>query len=318
MIKITKRAYVHNSFSLHDTGAGHAEQKARAAAMLSALNACPTWQKEQAERADLAHILRAHDQAYVEKIKAIDQDLQQNGNPDRLLALDEDTRMMSQSYQAALHAVGANLQAIDALCSGEIQRAYIAARPPGHHAERNRAMGFCIFSTIAIAALYALEQDNIERVAIVDFDVHHGNGTQDIIGDHPDILFISSHQMPLYPGTGRADETGRDNTVINIPLQEGSSGQEMRALYQEKVFPAIRAFKPDLLLVSAGFDAHNDDPLAGLCWDENDYAWLGAQLSALADECCQGRMLSSQEGGYNLEALTASIKAYLSAQEARS
>ncbi len=205
-----------------------------------------------------------------------------------------------------MRAVGGMGAAVDAVVAGG-GAAFVAGRPPGHHAETARAMGFCLFGTVAIGAKRALDLHGLTRVAVVDFDVHHGNGTQDLLWDEGRCLFASSHQMPLYPGTGRPEERGAHGQVLNLPLRGGTDGRAMRAAYERVVLPAVADWRPDLVLVSAGFDAHRDDPLAGLEWEAEDFAWLAARLW----EVSGGRVVSSLEGGYDLDALAASVAAYV-------
>jgi acetoin utilization deacetylase AcuC-like enzyme len=228
-----------------------------------------------------------------------------------LVALDPDTTASPGTWDAALKGAGGMIAAVDAVLDGRATNAFVATRPPGHHAEKTRAMGFCFFGNVAIGALHALENRGLSRVAVVDFDVHHGNGTQDILWDEPRALFVSSHQMPLFPGSGAASERGASNNVLNLPLPPGSDGAHMRSVYEARVFPALRAFAPEMILISAGFDAHRVDPLANLTWDETDFAWLTRELCALADELCDGHVVSTLEGGYDLPALAASVAAHV-------
>jgi len=225
--------------------------------------------------------------------------------------LDADTVVSPGTKQAALLAVSAVCDAVDKVYTGEADNAFCAVRPPGHHAEPQRAMGFCVFNNIAIAAEYARSQYHLQRVAIVDFDVHHGNGTQDAFYSQPQVFYASSHQAPFYPGTGAEWETGVGN-ILNLPLPSGTSGAELREKYQARIFPALKAFNPQLLLISAGFDAHQDDPLASLRLIVDDYSWLTQQLLAIAGDCCGGRVVSVLEGGYNLQALAESVAAHIS------
>ncbi len=220
----------------------------------------------------------------------------------RPIMLDPDTVLSPASAEAALRAAGAGIAAVDAVLSEEVERAFCAVRPPGHHATSDTAMGFCLFNNIAIAALHALDMHGLERVAIADFDVHHGNGSQAIFEHDPRVLFLSSHQMPLYPDSGRAEERGVSN-VVNAPLPPGAGSAAFRAAWELQLLPALDAFGPQLLLLSAGFDAHRLDPLAQLELEADDYAWLTAQLVALADRHAGGRIVSLLEGGYDLEAL---------------
>jgi acetoin utilization deacetylase AcuC-like enzyme len=218
--------------------------------------------------------------------------------------------MSPGTIEAALRAVGGVTAAVDAVLAGEAANAFVAQRPPGHHAERDRAMGFCLFGQVAVGALRALDHHGLDRVAVLDFDVHHGNGTQDILWDEPRAMFVSSHQMPLYPGTGHASETGAHGQVLNLPLPEGSGTAAMRTVW-EAALARVEAFRPGLILVSAGFDAHRDDPLAGLTWGADDFAWITRRICDLAARVCGGRVVSSLEGGYDLSALAASVTAHV-------
>jgi acetoin utilization deacetylase AcuC-like enzyme len=219
--------------------------------------------------------------------------------------------MSSGSLTAARRAVGANVAAVDAVLSGEVQNAFIATRPPGHHAEQTTPMGFCLFGDVAIAAKHAMERHGLERVTIVDFDVHHGNGTQALLWNEPRVQFISSHQSPLWPGSGHPNETGGYNNIFNYPLDPHSTGQDMRRIYGAEILPSIDRYQPQLILISAGFDAHQADPLANLNWQTDDFAWLTRQICDLAEIHCQGRVVSTLEGGYDLTALAASVAAHV-------
>ena len=306
---MTTALYQSNAFRRHITPPGHPEQVARLAAVDAGLAGLSLDHRE-APLAEDAEILRCHPARYLARVRA--------ASPIAgWTQLDADTHLSPGSVEAALRAVGGACAAVDAVLSGEAANAFVAARPPGHHAEREIAMGFCVFGTVSIAALRALNHHNLARVAIVDFDVQQGNGTQDLLWDEPRALFCSSHQMPLYPGTGAASETGVHGQIVNVPLREGSGSGVMRAAYEAKIFPAITAWKPDLILISAGFDAHEADPLAGLEWQTEDYAWLTARICDLADALCQGRVVSCLEGGYDLPALTASVRAHVAVLEER-
>jgi acetoin utilization deacetylase AcuC-like enzyme len=246
-------------------------------------------------------VRRAHSPAHVERLFDAD------GSS---LRIDEDTVMSPGSLPAALRACGAALAAVDAVVAGATRRAFCAVRPPGHHATADTAMGFCLFNSVAVAARHALDAHGLARVAIADFDVHHGNGTQDIFAREPRVLYLSSHQSPLYPGTGRVDEIGMGN-VRNAPLPPGSRGAAFRAAWQDDLLPALDAFAPELVLVSAGFDGHRLDPLADLDLDAADYQWLSAELARRADDHAGGRLVSLLEGGYSLTALRECSVAHL-------
>jgi acetoin utilization deacetylase AcuC-like enzyme len=226
--------------------------------------------------------------------------------------LDPDTVMSPGSLEAALRAVGAATAAVDAVFKGEADNAFCATRPPGHHAERGRPMGFCLFNQVAIAAHYARDRYDAERVAVVDFDVHHGNGTQDIFWSDPDLFYGSTHQMPLFPGTGEASETGLGN-IFNAPLRAGDGSAEFREAMRSVILPALDVFAPDLILISAGFDAHHRDPLGSLQLYEEDFAWITLELMGLADNHCEGRVVSVLEGGYDLQGLAASTGIHIQA-----
>ena len=290
----------------HVTPDGHPEQVARLEVVLEALSGSqfdPLIRVKAPLVAD-DDLLRVHPKAYIDAIR--------EASPDRgWVSLDADTHMSSGSLAAALRAAGANCRAIDMVLGGEVQNAFAAVRPPGHHAERETPMGFCLFGSIAVGAKYALEHHGLKRVAIVDFDVHHGNGTQDLLEDDARVLFISTHQSPLYPGTGGAHETGAHNNVINLPLPAGTGSAAFRAVIERDVLPALRRFKPELILVSAGFDAHRADPLAQMMLTTDDFRWVTEQICDVADEVCMGRVVSTLEGGYDLSALAASVAAHV-------
>lgn len=302
--------FTHSECLGHQTPAGHPEQVARLHAIETALADRPGLLRLDAPSCSDEDILLCHPHSHLQHIVS-------SAPAQGLVMLDEDTHMSPGSVLAARRAVGGALAAVDTVLSGQAHNAFVATRPPGHHAERNRQMGFCLFGNVALAAQHALQRHGLGRVAIVDFDVHHGNGTQDLLWDEQNVLFFSSHQMPLWPGSGRADETGAHGQVVNLPLAPGSDGKAMRALYQASVFPQIDAFRPDLVLISAGFDAHSADPLAQLNWHEDDFVWLTQNLCALAAKHCAGRVVSVLEGGYDLGALAASVAAHVTAlQEA--
>ncbi|MFO1207773.1 MAG: histone deacetylase family protein [Amaricoccus sp.] len=226
-------------------------------------------------------------------------------------AIDGDTFLSPGTLAAARRGAGAVVEAVDMVLSGEVKNAFCAVRPPGHHAETQTAMGFCYFGNAVIGARHALDHHGLERVAIVDFDVHHGNGTQDLVWNDPRILFASTHQMPLYPGTGAAEESGAHGQIVNVPLPPGASGAVFRAGILGRVLPALEAHRPELVIVSAGFDAHARDPLANLGLLESDYVWVTDRLCDLADRLCAGRLVSTLEGGYDLSALASSVAAHV-------
>ena len=299
------RIYTHPAGLQHETGPGHPESPARLRAVFEALDdpRVPNMERVEAPRVTREQLLRVHDAAYVDGIFA---------NEGHALRLDPDTVMSPGSLEAAGRAAGAVCAAVDAVMNDGTTRAFCAVRPPGHHATRDTAMGFCIFNSVAVAAAHATEHHGLERVAIIDFDVHHGNGTQDIFWNEPRVLYLSSHQMPLYPGTGSRNERGAGN-IANAPLPPGGGSHEFRAAWDEILLPALEAHRPQLLLVSAGFDAHRDDPLAQLQLDADDYAWITQRLCSLADTCAQGRVVSSLEGGYDLAALRECTIAHVAA-----
>ncbi|MBL4928179.1 histone deacetylase family protein [Tabrizicola sp. KVB23] len=293
--------FSHSDCLSHATPAGHPERADRLHAVERGLADLSVTRRD-CPMGDEADVLRCHPLTYLERVKA--------KLPDEGMAmLDGDTFLSPGSLRAAMRAVGGACAAVDAVLSGEASRAFVACRPPGHHAETAQAMGFCLFGTVAIAAKRALDHHGLSRVAIVDFDVHHGNGTQDLLWEEGRCLFASSHQMPLYPGSGSAVEKGAHGQIVNVPLREGSGGAAMRAAYQAQVFPQLEAWQPELLLISAGFDAHADDPLAGLEWQAEDFGWLTRELVQRSG----GRVVSVLEGGYDLDALAKSVAAHVDA-----
>ena len=279
----------------HVTPPGHPEQVARLEAVLLALDRMDLIRVKAPLVAE-DDLLRCHPRSYLN-------DLKRASPTSGWWALDPDTYMSQGTLTAAHRAVGAVIRGVDLVLAGDAANAFAAVRPPGHHAECETAMGFCLFGNVAIAALYALEHHGLSRVAIVDFDVHHGNGTQALVEDDPRILYCSTHQMPFYPGTGRPSDTGPHDTIINVGLASGTGSKECRAAMDRIVLPGIDAFSPQLLLISAGFDAHRDDPLAELNLTTEDFAWVTAKICDLADKHCAGRVVSALEGGYDLEAL---------------
>jgi acetoin utilization deacetylase AcuC-like enzyme len=225
---------------------------------------------------------------------------------DTILQIEADTHVGPKSFQAALTGIGGAIAAVDDVMTGKVDNAFVASRPPGHHAEKTKAMGFCLFNNIAIAARHAQQTYGVERVAIIDWDVHHGNGTQDIFWDDPSVLFCSTHQMPLYPGTGARDETGTKNTIVNAPLSANDGSEHFRDAFKSRVLPALENFRPDLVLISAGFDAHHRDPLAQINLVGDDFDWATGRLMEIAGKYAGNRVVSLLEGGYDLEGLAES------------
>ena len=300
---MTTALITHADCLRHDTPEGHPEQVARLEHVLHALETLDL-KRVAAPMAAEDDVLRIHP---VDHLRAL-----RSARPiEGYAQVDGDTFLSPGSLDAAFRAAGAAVRAVDLVLTGEVQNAFAAIRPPGHHAETETAMGFCLFGNAALAAKHALDHHGLKRVAVVDFDVHHGNGTQDLLWDEPRALFITSQQMPLWPGSGRVDEDGAYGQILNMPLAPDSAGPEMRAAYEDQAFPRLRAFKPELIIISAGFDAHGDDPLASLNWSTTDFAWLTAELCALAAELCQGRIVSTLEGGYDLNALAQATRAHV-------
>ena len=299
--------FTHPICIAHDPGEGHPERPSRLRVVLHKLDELgfAALQRREAPRASREAIARVHDARLVD---AILDAVPTHGH----IAIDPDTLMSPDSGEAALRAAGALIAAVDAVIGADADNAFCAVRPPGHHAEPARPMGFCLFNNVAIGAAHARARHGLKRVAILDFDVHHGNGTQAYVEHDADLFFASSHQWPLYPGTGAASETGVGN-VVNLPLRAMSGSAEFRAAWAEKVFPALEGFRPELVMISAGFDAHRDDPLGGLQLVEADYAWITTELARIAKAHAKGRLVSALEGGYDLDALAASVGAHVAA-----
>ena len=302
---MTTLLYTHSSCLDHDPGSHHPEAPARLRTVLAALSG-PQYarlERREAPEAALDDILRVHSRHHVEHVLGA---VPKAGHA----AIDADTVLSPASGTAALHAAGAVAAAVDAVVAKEADNAFCAVRPPGHHAEPDRAMGFCLFNNAAIGALRAREVHGFERVAVVDFDVHHGNGTQAAFEADDNLFYASTHQSPLYPGTGAASETGVGN-IVNVPLRPMSGSGPFRVAMTGRVLPALDAFRPDLLLISAGFDAHRSDPLAQLMLEEADYTWITERLVEIAFRHADGRLVSTLEGGYDLTALGASVAAHV-------
>jgi acetoin utilization deacetylase AcuC-like enzyme len=287
----------------HVTPPGHPEQVARLDAVMAALDGMDLLRVKAPLAAD-DDLLRVHPRAYLAELRRA---VPAQG----WRSLDADTHMSAGSLGAAWRAAGAAIKAVDMVLGGQAANAFAAVRPPGHHAESELAMGFCLLGNVAAAAKHALDHHGLSRVAIVDFDVHHGNGTQALVEDDPRILFASSQQMPLWPGTGDPSETGPHGTIINVALPPGTGSAGFRAAMTRHILPRVDAFQPELILISAGFDAHRDDPLAGLMLEVEDFIWITEQLCDLADRHCGGRVVSALEGGYDLTALGASVAAHV-------
>ena len=300
---MTTLLVTHDDCSHHLTPAGHPERVARLEHLLPALEGKALTRIEAPEASD-DDVCLVHPQAYIDRIRAAEP-------KEGIVALDADTHMSPGSFAAAMRAVGGAMAAVDMVMAGEAANAFVATRPPGHHAETETPMGFCIFGNVAIAAKHALDRHGLSRVAIVDFDVHHGNGTQDLLWSEARTLFVSSHQMPLWPGTGAAEERGAHDNIINVPLAPQTGGDGFRKAYEAQVFPALEEFKPELLIISAGFDAHKADPLANLMLDEDDFAWVTRKLCEIAARHGEGRVVSCLEGGYDLGGLSRSGAAHV-------
>jgi acetoin utilization deacetylase AcuC-like enzyme len=296
----------HSSFANHRTEAGHPERPDRYRVVEAVLGQ-PQFDplvRDEAAVADLDTTRYVHTNRYVDA-------LEESRPAEGYVYLDGgDTMMEPSTWEVVLRGVGGTLQAVDKVLDGEVQNAFVACRPPGHHAETERAMGFCLFNNIGIGARHAQRKYGLARVAIVDFDVHHGNGTQQIFYSDPSVLYASTHQMPLFPGTGATDETGVGN-IFNSPLAAGDGGTELREAFEDRILPALNAFRPELIIVSAGFDAHERDPLGSLQMTADDFAWVTRELMKSAETHCEGRLVAVLEGGYDLQGLADSVSAHV-------
>ena len=298
--------FSHQIFEAHDTGPGHPERAERLRAIKKVISSSSydTLIRREAPRSTLQQIAMVHDLNYVEKLM--------ESVPERGWSqIDPDTVMCPETGEATLRAVGAVIEAVDGVISGTFDNAFCAVRPPGHHAEPNHGMGFCFFNNAAIAARHAQQAHGLERVAIVDFDVHHGNGTQAAFRGDKNVFFASSHQYPFYPGTGAIDEVGVGN-IVNVPLESGSGSKDFRNGWSTKIFPALEAFQPEFLIISAGFDAHARDPLASINLEAEDFAWITRKLPEISGNKLNGRIISCLEGGYDLVGLGESVDAHVS------
>jgi len=295
----------HDDCLRHNPGPKHPESARRVRAVLGGLKGLKGLEMLPAPHATLEQIVRVHPAEFWA-------DLISKEPSEGIFTIDPDTFLSNGSIDATLRASGALCFAIDQILAGQAQRAFCAVRPPGHHSEAATAMGFCLLNHVAIGAMHALEHGGIKRVAIVDFDVHHGNGTQAVFENNPDVLFVSSHQLPLYPGTGQVEETGCGN-ILNLPLAPGDGSKAFRRIWSKLGLPAIHSFAPDLILVSAGFDAHQRDPLGQIELQDADYHWITEQICDLTTDSCHGRVASILEGGYDLHALASSSRAHVQA-----
>ena len=307
---MTGTAFItHPSCLQHEMGPGHPECPDRLTAIAdqliaSGLDAHVT--RYEAPRASVEQVARVHDRRYIDAIEAA-------SPASGLRYLDPDTALNPQSVPAAFHAAGAVVHAVDLVCGGKHRNAFCAVRPPGHHAESRRAMGFCIFNSVAIGAAHALAVHGLSRVAIVDFDVHHGNGTQDIFWSDPTVMYCSTHQMPLFPGTGASGERGEHDTIVNAPLASEDGSAKFRAAFENLILPQLQKFSPELIVISAGFDAHYRDPLASLNVKAEDFGWVTRKLMDTANASAGGRVVSVLEGGYDLQGLKESVAEHVTA-----
>ena len=292
----------------HLTPAGHPERPDRLRAVERALEAekFQTLARELAPLAPLEVVALCHPMDYITALR--------DASPkEGIVHLDGDTAMSPGTFEAALRAVGGGIRAVDEVLAKKAANAFVATRPPGHHAETARPMGFCLFDNAGIAARYAQDRHGIARVAIVDFDVHHGNGSQEIFWSDKTVMYCSTHQMPLFPGTGAVSESGDYNTIVNAPLRAGDGAEKFRAAFEDRILPRLVEFQPELIIISAGFDAHYRDPLANLNLVEEDFAWATQKIMDVADRCADGRIVSMLEGGYDLQALGNSASAHVAA-----
>lgn len=292
----------------HHTPPGHPEAPERLRAVEGALEAekFADLAREQAPLAELETVALCHPMEYVERMRDI-------APREGMVAIDDDTSMSPGTFEAALRAVGGATMAVDEVVEKKADNVFVAMRPPGHHAEIIRPMGFCFFNQAAIAARYGQRKYGFDRAAVIDIDVHHGNGTQDIFWKDPTLMYCSTHEMPLYPGTGAKNECGDHNNIVNAPLRAGDGGAQFREAMESVILPRLNDFAPDLVIISAGFDAHTRDPLANLNLVEDDFIWATCKLMEIADRHAQGRLVSILEGGYDLEGLARSSAAHVSA-----
>lgn len=304
---MTTYLFTHRDCLFHDAGDGHPERADRLRSVIHKLDldGFPDLDRHDAPLATRHMLALAHTSEYLDHVEEM-------APLTGVVALDPDTKMSPGSQNAALRAAGAVCAAIDAVMSEKAANAFCATRPPGHHAEADKAMGFCLYNNIAIGALYAREKYGLQRVAVIDFDVHHGNGTQSIFESDPNLFYGSTHQAPYYPGTGSPNETGVGN-IFNVPLAAGDGWLKFKAAMKDVILPALEKFNPELLLISAGFDAHEKDPLADINLTAEDYEWISKELIRITDKCCRGRIVSTLEGGYDLDGLADGVNAHVKA-----
>jgi acetoin utilization deacetylase AcuC-like enzyme len=305
---MTTLVFSHPASLKHVMPAGHPERPERMMAVEKALSATEfaALLRREAPVGSLDHVALCHNEHYVEELRHV-------APAEGIVYLDADTSMSPGTWEAALRGVGGAVAAVDAVMTGTADNAFVATRPPGHHAEINKPMGFCFFDHAAIAARYAQRKYGLARTAVIDFDVHHGNGTQDIFWADKTVMYCSTHQMPLFPGTGAESERGEYDTVVNAPLQAGDASTKFRQAFENLILPELKKFSPELIVISAGFDAHWRDPLANIELTEQDFGWITNKLADLADSTAQGRIVSILEGGYDLTGLHDSVTAHVAA-----
>lgn len=305
---MTTLLIAHDACLDHLTPAGHPERPDRVRVLNRVFEAEPfaTLAREQAPMATREDIIRVHPEDFLDALEA--------ATPtEGLVRIDGDTVMSPGTFEAISRGVGGSVLAVDEVLTGKVSNAFVSMRPPGHHAETRTPMGFCLFNNVAIAARHAQKVHGVGRVAIVDFDVHHGNGTQEIFWSDPSVMYASTHQMPLFPGTGSVGERGTTDNIVNAPLRSGDGGEAFREAFESRILPRLKAFGPELLIISAGFDAHTRDPLANINLLEDDFTWVTKKLMDVADTQCGGKLVSVLEGGYDLEGLARSASAHVMA-----
>ena len=303
---MTTAIITHKDFALHDTGSNHPESPDRVISIINTLKKVKSKKIEwvEAPKTNLENIYKVHSKEFVKKIE---KNIPKKG----IVHIDGDTVLSPKSLLSAYRAIGAGCLGVDLVVNKKIDNVFCVVRPPGHHAEPKRSMGFCLFNNVAIAAYYAASKYNLKKCAVVDFDVHHGNGTQEKFWSDKNMFYASIHQEGIFPGTGFKDETGVNDNIVNVPLPGGTNGNLFKQSYEKIIFPKLKKFSPDILFLSSGFDAHKDDPLAGFELIEEDFFWITKQLKEFADKNCKRRLVSCLEGGYNINALSMSCKEHL-------